>query len=67
MGYAVRTKAFDFIAEADVILDQYPTGKEVITMAKTRRGKKIVQVKPHKRKVGSKTVKVKRHRRSTPN
>lgn len=39
-------------------------------MAKTKKGKKIVVVKPHKRKVPSgkrKTVKVDGHRRSTPN
>jgi hypothetical protein len=38
-------------------------------MAKTRQGKKIVPVKPHKRKPAGgkrKTVPVKRHRRSTP-
>lgn len=35
-------------------------------MAKTDKGKKIVPVKPHTRKVGGKKVKVKRHRRSTP-
>ncbi len=36
-------------------------------MAKTEEGKKIVPVKPYKRKEGGKTVTVKRHRRSTPN
>lgn len=39
-------------------------------MAKTRKGKKIVPVKPHKRKAPGgkkKTVKVDGHRRSTPN
>ena len=39
-------------------------------MAKTRRGKKIVPVKPHKRTPRGgkrKTVPVKPHRRSTPN
>ena len=39
-------------------------------MAKTKRGKKIVPVKPHKRKRSGgrrKSVSVKRHRRSTPN
>ncbi len=35
-------------------------------MAKTEKGKKIVPVKPYKRKVNGK-VKVKGHRRSTPN
>ncbi len=35
-------------------------------MAKTQKGKKIVPVKPHTRKVGKKKVTVKRHRRSTP-
>jgi hypothetical protein len=33
-------------------------------MAKTKKGKKIVTVKPHVKKDGTK---VKRHRRSTPN
>ena len=36
-------------------------------MAKTKKGKKIVSVKPHKRKVGGKKTNVKPHRRSTPN
>lgn len=39
-------------------------------MAKTQQGKKIVPVKPHKRRPpsgGKKTVPVKPHRRSTPN
>lgn len=36
-------------------------------MSKTEDGKKIVPVKPHKRKQGGKTVKVRPHRRSTPN
>lgn len=39
-------------------------------MAKTQKGKKIVPVKPHKRKSPggkSKTVKIGGHRRSTPN
>jgi len=36
-------------------------------MAKTRKGKKIVPVKPHKRKTNGKKTRVKRHRRSTPN
>lgn len=36
-------------------------------MAKTQKGKKIVTVKPHTKKVGGKTVKVPGHRRSTPN
>ena len=36
-------------------------------MAKTEKEKKIVSVKPYKRKVNGITVKVKRHRRSTPN
>ncbi len=36
-------------------------------MAKTVKGKKIVPVKPHTRKVGGKKVKVDGHRRSTPN
>jgi hypothetical protein len=40
--------------------------KEVFGMAKTEKGKKIVPVKPHYRKVDGK-VKVRRHRRSTPN
>lgn len=36
-------------------------------MAKTEQGKKIVTVKPHRRKQGGKTIKVPGHRRSTPN
>lgn len=36
-------------------------------MAKTNKGKKIVPVKPYKRKRNGKTETVKRHRRSTPN
>lgn len=39
-------------------------------MAKTEQGKKIVPVKPHKRRPPDgqrRTVPVKRHRRSTPN
>lgn len=39
-------------------------------MAKTKNGKKIVRVKPHKRRAPGgkkKTVKVDRHSRSTPN
>lgn len=36
-------------------------------MSKTDDGKKIVAVKPYKRKQGGKTVKVRPHRRSTPN
>jgi hypothetical protein len=39
-------------------------------MAKTDKGKKVVSVKPHRRKKPGgkrKTVSVKRHRRSTPN
>ena len=36
-------------------------------MAKTRNGKKIVPVKPHRRMQGKKHVTVRRHRRSTPN
>ena len=37
-------------------------------MAKTDKGKKVVPVKPHKRKVGGgKKVTVRRHKRSTPN
>jgi hypothetical protein len=36
-------------------------------MAKTRRGRKIVHVKPHKKRVGRRTVRVPEHYRSTPN
>ena len=39
-------------------------------VAKTKQGKRIVPVKPHKRKPAGgkrKIVRVKRHRRSTPN
>lgn len=37
-------------------------------MAKTAKGKKIVPVKPHSRKLpNGKTVRVARHRKSTPN
>ena len=36
-------------------------------MAKTEKGKKIVPVKPYKRKQGGKTKTVKPHKRSTPN
>lgn len=46
-----------------------PLRKEVLKMAKTGKGKKIVPVKRHRRsKPGEKrkTVPVKRHRRSTP-
>mgnify|MGYP006994438934 CR=1 FL=1 len=43
------------------------SGKEVRTLAKTKAGKKIVPVKPHKRVVGHKTQRVRGHRRSTPN
>lgn len=43
--------------------------KEVRNMAQTRKGKKIVPVKPHKRRPPGKkrrTVPVRPHRRSTP-
>ena len=40
--------------------------KEVLEMAKTEKGKKIVPVRPYSRKTDGK-VSVKRHRRSTPN
>jgi len=45
----------------------YVRPKEVPTMAKTEEGKKVVPVKPYRRKVNGKTVSVKRHKRSTPN
>lgn len=35
-------------------------------MAQTKKGKKVVPVKPYKRKRNGKTEKVKRHKRSTP-
>ena len=38
-----------------------------VLMAKTRRGKKKVRVKPHKKRVGCRTVRVPEHYRSTPN
>jgi hypothetical protein len=41
--------------------------KEVLKVAKTQKGKKIVPVDPHTRKTGNGKVSVKRHRRSTPN
>lgn len=36
-------------------------------MAKTQKGKKVVPVKPHVKKVSGKKVTVRRHKRSTPN
>jgi len=36
-------------------------------MAKTEKGKKIVSVPAHTRKVGGKTIKIPAHKRSTPN
>jgi hypothetical protein len=45
----------------------YSLGKEVLKLAKTNEGKKIVPVRPHVRKTDSGKVSVKRHRRSTPN
>lgn len=45
----------------------YQPQLEVISMAKTKEGKKIVPVKPYTRKVGGKVVEVGGHRRSTPN
>jgi hypothetical protein len=47
-----------------------PLVEEVREMARTKKGKKIVPVKPHKRKPAGgkhKSVRVRRHRRSTPN
>jgi hypothetical protein len=44
----------------------YLPQKEVLKMAKTEKGKKIVPVKPYNRKVNGK-ISVRRHRRSTPN
>ena len=38
-----------------------------VVMAKTRRGKKKVYVKPHKKRVGCRTVRIPEHYRSTPN
>ena len=37
----------------------------VNNMAKTKKGKKVVPVKPYTRKVSGKTQRVKRHKRST--
>jgi len=37
----------------------------ICLMAKTKKGKKIVPVKPYKRRVNGKTIKVRGHRRST--
>ena len=39
----------------------------LIIMAQTKKGKKIVSVPSHTRKVGKKTIKVPAHKRSTPN
>ena len=36
-------------------------------MAKTKKGKKVVPVKPYHKKVGGKKVPVRGHKRSTPN
>ena len=47
--------------------DQATAIKGGVIMAKTNKGKKVVPVKPHTRKVGGKKVRVKPHKRSTPN